>query len=240
MSLSTLSLPELYSAIIFDCDGTLVDSTRLYFRAWNVLFTNHGAEMAWAGFRKYWRRAMPARISAAGFSCPGRGRLLCVLSRGGTAIDEPAWRSHLSSSIVAVTRPPRRLSRLERLLQRQEDGRERLSRAGTLGARSGRFDHQPGLRSTSHTTQWFSALAKCSSGICSQGTGCRVSNISSAGTCLLTIRSRLPTIPSSGPNLPRKSASVERQHNRRHYPQRHRLRQPRSRLAAVPPVRPLS
>ena len=45
-----------------------------------------------AGFRKYWRRAMPARISAAGFSCPGRGRLLCVLGRGGTAIDEPAWR----------------------------------------------------------------------------------------------------------------------------------------------------
>jgi hypothetical protein len=45
-----------------------------------------------AGFRKYWRRAMPARISAAGFSCPGRDRLLCVLGRGGTAIDEPAWR----------------------------------------------------------------------------------------------------------------------------------------------------
>jgi hypothetical protein len=44
------------------------------------------------GFRRYWRRAMPARISAAGFSCPGRGRLLCVLGRGGTAIDEPAWR----------------------------------------------------------------------------------------------------------------------------------------------------
>ena len=42
-------------------------------------------EVHLAGFRKYWRRAMPARISAAGFSCPGRGRLLCVLGRGGTA-----------------------------------------------------------------------------------------------------------------------------------------------------------
>jgi hypothetical protein len=29
-------------------------------------------EVHLAGFRKYWRRAMPARISAAGFSCPGR------------------------------------------------------------------------------------------------------------------------------------------------------------------------
>ena len=49
-------------------------------------------EVHLAGFGKYWRRAMPARISAAGFSCPGRGRLLCVLGRVGTAIDEPAWR----------------------------------------------------------------------------------------------------------------------------------------------------
>jgi hypothetical protein len=30
-------------------------------------------EIHLAGFQKYWRRAMPARISAAGFSCPGRG-----------------------------------------------------------------------------------------------------------------------------------------------------------------------
>lgn len=50
MSVSALNPPEPYSAIIFDCDGTLVDSTRLYFRAWNVLFTNHGAEMSWDWF----------------------------------------------------------------------------------------------------------------------------------------------------------------------------------------------
>lgn len=50
MSMSALNPPEPYSAIIFDCDGTLVDSTRLYFRAWNTLFKSHGAEMSWGWF----------------------------------------------------------------------------------------------------------------------------------------------------------------------------------------------
>lgn len=50
MSVSTLNPPEPYSAIIFDCDGTLVDSTRLYFRAWNGLFNDHGADMPWDWF----------------------------------------------------------------------------------------------------------------------------------------------------------------------------------------------
>jgi beta-phosphoglucomutase-like phosphatase (HAD superfamily) len=50
MSGSTLNPPEPYSAIIFDCDGTLVDSTRLYFRAWNALFKRHGADMPWDWF----------------------------------------------------------------------------------------------------------------------------------------------------------------------------------------------
>src|SRR5215468_760717 len=50
MSVSALNPPEPYSAIIFDCDGTLVDSTRLYFRAWNTLFESHGAEMSWDWF----------------------------------------------------------------------------------------------------------------------------------------------------------------------------------------------
>jgi HAD superfamily hydrolase (TIGR01549 family) len=45
-----LNPPEPYSAIIFDCDGTLVDSTRLYFRAWNALFESHGADMPWDWF----------------------------------------------------------------------------------------------------------------------------------------------------------------------------------------------
>ena len=50
MSGSTLNPPEPYSAIIFDCDGTLVDSTRLYFRTWNALFKRHGADMPWDWF----------------------------------------------------------------------------------------------------------------------------------------------------------------------------------------------
>ena len=50
MSVSALNPPEPYSAIIFDCDGTLVDSTRLYFRAWNALFERNGAGMSWDWF----------------------------------------------------------------------------------------------------------------------------------------------------------------------------------------------
>jgi beta-phosphoglucomutase-like phosphatase (HAD superfamily) len=50
MRASALNPPEPLSAIIFDCDGTLVDSTRLYFRAWNILFNKYGAEMPWTWF----------------------------------------------------------------------------------------------------------------------------------------------------------------------------------------------
>ena len=49
MTLSLLNPPSPYSAIIFDCDGTLVDSTRLYFRTWNNLFQPHGVEMPGRG-----------------------------------------------------------------------------------------------------------------------------------------------------------------------------------------------
>lgn len=50
MSELALHPPEPYSAIIFDCDGTLVDSTRLYFGAFNSLFSTHGVEMPWDWF----------------------------------------------------------------------------------------------------------------------------------------------------------------------------------------------
>ena len=50
MCASALNPPEPFSAIIFDCDGTLVDSTRLYFKTWNALFKKHGAEMSWTWF----------------------------------------------------------------------------------------------------------------------------------------------------------------------------------------------
>src|ERR1700758_170131 len=50
MSVHAFHPPEPYSAIIFDCDGTLVDSTRLYFQTWNTLFKSHGTEMPWNWF----------------------------------------------------------------------------------------------------------------------------------------------------------------------------------------------
>ena len=50
MSVLALNPPEPYSAIIFDCDGTLVDSTRLYFQAWNALFKPHAPDMLWDWF----------------------------------------------------------------------------------------------------------------------------------------------------------------------------------------------
>jgi beta-phosphoglucomutase-like phosphatase (HAD superfamily) len=50
MSVSALNPPKPCSAIVFDCDGTLVDSTRLYFRAWNTLFQSYGVEMPWGWF----------------------------------------------------------------------------------------------------------------------------------------------------------------------------------------------
>ena len=59
MSVSALNLPEPYSAIIFDCDGTLVDSTRLYFRAWSILFESYGAEMSWDWFAAHLGSSWP-------------------------------------------------------------------------------------------------------------------------------------------------------------------------------------
>jgi HAD superfamily hydrolase (TIGR01509 family) len=50
MNIPALHPPEPYSAIIFDCDGTLVDSTRLYFHSWNALFKPHAPDMPWNWF----------------------------------------------------------------------------------------------------------------------------------------------------------------------------------------------
>lgn len=59
MSAPALNPPEPYSAIIFDCDGTLVDSTRLYFRCWNALFKNHAPEMSWGWFAAHLGSSWP-------------------------------------------------------------------------------------------------------------------------------------------------------------------------------------
>jgi HAD superfamily hydrolase (TIGR01509 family) len=50
MRVPALHPPQPYSAIIFDCDGTLVDSTRLYFQSWNALFKPHAPDMPWDWF----------------------------------------------------------------------------------------------------------------------------------------------------------------------------------------------
>ena len=42
---SSFAPPEPFSAIIFDCDGTLVDTARVYHRAYNTVLSEHGAEM---------------------------------------------------------------------------------------------------------------------------------------------------------------------------------------------------
>ena len=63
MRASALNPPEPFSAIIFDCDGTLVDSTRLYFRTWNTLFNKYGAEMPWTWFASHLGCSWPQILS---------------------------------------------------------------------------------------------------------------------------------------------------------------------------------
>jgi hypothetical protein len=51
-------------------------------------------EVHLAGFRKYWRRAMPARISAAGFFVPGSGS---------ASVRFGSWRHGLLMSLPGVS-----------------------------------------------------------------------------------------------------------------------------------------
>jgi beta-phosphoglucomutase-like phosphatase (HAD superfamily) len=50
MTEATLNPPEPFSAIIFDCDGTLVDTSHLYYRAFSQVVGTQGAEMPRAWF----------------------------------------------------------------------------------------------------------------------------------------------------------------------------------------------
>src|ERR1700676_1635542 len=75
---------------------------------------------------------------------------------------------------------------------------------------------------------------KCSSDICSPGTACRSPNTRRGGSCHLTTRRRLQTIPSNARNSLSKLGLVAGRHDRQ---QRQRYPQPRSRYAAVPPAR---
>ena len=60
----TLDLPDRdFAGIIFDCDGTLVDSMPLHFRAWSASFVHHGAPWHWTEDEFYANAGVPDRIT---------------------------------------------------------------------------------------------------------------------------------------------------------------------------------
>lgn len=57
-----LVLPDRpFAGYIFDCDGTLVDSMPLHFRAWKASFRHHGAPWEWTEERFYASAGVPDR-----------------------------------------------------------------------------------------------------------------------------------------------------------------------------------
>jgi len=59
-----LDLPARdFDGYIFDCDGTLVDSMPLHFRAWSASFVHHGAPWAWTEDEFYANAGVPDRIT---------------------------------------------------------------------------------------------------------------------------------------------------------------------------------
>ncbi|MCB1088126.1 MAG: HAD hydrolase-like protein, partial [Verrucomicrobiae bacterium] len=57
-----LVLPDRpFAGYIFDCDGTLVDSMPLHYRAWNASFRHHGAPWEWTEERFYASAGVPDR-----------------------------------------------------------------------------------------------------------------------------------------------------------------------------------
>jgi beta-phosphoglucomutase-like phosphatase (HAD superfamily) len=59
-----LNLPERdFDGYIFDCDGTLVDSMPLHFRAWSASFAHHGAPWNWSEDEFYANAGVPDRIT---------------------------------------------------------------------------------------------------------------------------------------------------------------------------------
>lgn len=59
-----LDIPERdFDGFIFDCDGTLVDSMPLHFRAWSASFVHHGAPWNWTEDEFYANAGVPDRIT---------------------------------------------------------------------------------------------------------------------------------------------------------------------------------
>lgn len=64
-----LSLPDRqYGGYIFDCDGTLVDSMPLHFRAWSASFRHHEAPFEWEEASFYASAGVPDREIVAGLN----------------------------------------------------------------------------------------------------------------------------------------------------------------------------
>lgn len=64
-----LTLPDRpYAGYIFDCDGTLVDSMPLHYRAWTASFRHHGAPFEWSEERFYAGAGVPDREIVAGLN----------------------------------------------------------------------------------------------------------------------------------------------------------------------------
>lgn len=59
-----LELPARdFDGYIFDCDGTLVDSMPLHFRAWSASFVHHGAPWEWTEDEFYANAGVPDRVT---------------------------------------------------------------------------------------------------------------------------------------------------------------------------------
>ncbi len=59
-----LDFPEGdFDGIIFDCDGTLVDSMPLHFRAWTASFVHHEAPWHWTEDEFYASAGVPDRVT---------------------------------------------------------------------------------------------------------------------------------------------------------------------------------
>ncbi len=64
-----LTLPDRpFAGYIFDCDGTLVDSMPLHYRAWTASFRHHGAPFEWSEERFYAGAGVPDREIVAGLN----------------------------------------------------------------------------------------------------------------------------------------------------------------------------
>lgn len=60
----TLDLPDTeFAGYIFDCDGTLVDSMPLHFRAWTESFNFHRAPWQWTEDEFYANAGVPDRVT---------------------------------------------------------------------------------------------------------------------------------------------------------------------------------